>query len=149
MGTVKKIAALGALGLAIALPSVASASSAIVTHLYLDNASQVTGIGGFTTMSDVSIGNSVTHGSVVGTATLTCVDLPESRARCDGTIAIFKPGTTEIDRTVFFNDAIIGPSTTVVALSGGTGEWGSMLSGTVAMHDVSPTSTNVEVRVTF
>jgi hypothetical protein len=149
MRVTSKLMVLGALVLGIVLPSTASASSPVVTHLFFDGKQVVNTDTGFTNTSTVSYGNNVSHGPVVGKSQLKCVFLTDSKARCSAFIRIYKAGTTTVDRSVFITDEIINFNAPAFIITGGTGAWGAAESGMVIAHNVNDTATNVELVLVF
>lgn len=149
MRVASKLIVLGALVLGIVLPSAASASSPVVTHLFFDGKQQVNTDTGFTNTNNVSYGNNVSHGPIVGKSVLRCVFLTDSTARCSAFIVIYKAGTTTVDRSVFFKDHVINFNAPAFVIDGGTGVWGTADSGVVLVHSVSDTASNVELDLVF
>ena len=109
MRVVTKLMILGAVVLGVMLPSAASASSPVVTHLYFDGSRTISSSDySFTNVSNVFYGTNVSHGVKVGQATLICRILTDSTARCTGKLTIFKAGTTDTpDHSVYFTDEML------------------------------------------
>ena len=149
MRVARRLAVLGALVVAVAVPSIASASSPTAVHLFFDGKQQITTDTGFTSSSNVSWGSSVSHGAIVGRSMIACVFLTDSTARCSASIAIYKPGTTTVEGSVFFKDEVINFNSPMYLIQGGTGAWGGVVGGAVVIHNVSDTASNVEVSLVF
>jgi hypothetical protein len=149
MRVARSLAVLGALVVAAALPSLASASSPAVIHLFFDNQQQISTDTGFTSTSSVSWGDSVSHGPVVGKSMLKCAFVTDSVARCTASIVFYKPGTSTVDKSVFLKDELINFNNPVFAIQGGTGAWAGVHGGVVLVHNVSDTASNVELDLVF
>jgi hypothetical protein len=145
MRVVSRLIALGGLGIAMALPSGASASQVVATRLFFDGAREIHGEGGFTSMSNVSFGSAGDHGPNVGTATLTCALVGDSQARCDGVIVIYARGTTDVSESAWFTDELVGPGQSVFALSGASGAWEAARAGLLRVHPVGDAAEDVEL----
>jgi hypothetical protein len=148
MRVASKMMVLGALALGIVLPSAASASSPSVVHLFFDGKQQISSDTGFINTNSVSYGDSASHGPIVGMSMLKCVFLTDSTARCSASIVIYKPGTTTVDKSVFFKDEWINFNAPSFVIQGGTGVW-TGAHGVVLVHNVSDTASNVELDLVF
>ena len=151
MRVASKLMVAGAVALGIVLPSTASASSPVVTHLFFDGSQSINTETGFSSTSNVSYGSKAHHGPNVGKAMIACTFLTDSTARCSGSIVIYKKGTLTPDKSVSFADEVLSfrSPALVIVIQTFTGDWGAAHSGFVVVHSVSDTANNVELRLVY